>query len=263
MHVNDQGATVKRFFRHPVRAIREPFGTAGLVVAITALILATTGAAVAASGLNGKQKKEVEKIAKQFAGKQGAAGAPGATGAPGSVGAAGGKGEKGDAGTNGTNGSAGSPGTPGKEGSPWPAGGTLPSGKTETGTWAISATDPAQASTVSPYASISFPIPLPQAGEPESAFAFNQEKTEAEDFGTSGCSGTVEEPTAPPGKLCVYTQFELGENVGALIYEVISPFKAYGVSGAIMKGPGLHPTEIEPFQSASLEAFGTWAVTAP
>ena len=61
--------------RHPIRAIREPFGTAGLIVACVALVLALTGAAFAAAGLTGKQKKEVEKIAKKYAGKPGAAGA--------------------------------------------------------------------------------------------------------------------------------------------------------------------------------------------
>jgi hypothetical protein len=88
--------------RHPIRAIREPFGTAGLIVACVALVLATTGAAFAAKGaLTGKQKKEVEKIAKKFAGKPGEAGAPGAPGAPGKDGVNGANGKDGVNGTNG------------------------------------------------------------------------------------------------------------------------------------------------------------------
>jgi hypothetical protein len=151
--------------RHPIRSITEPYGKAGLLVAILALVLATTGAAFAAAGLNSKQKKEVTKIAKKYAGKNGA---PGATGPAGTNG------------TNGTNGKDGAPGAPGvggksvvvgsasgaecpestpaggatvevegepstqeaicngKEGSPWTDGGTLPPGATETGVFADS-----------------------------------------------------------------------------------------------------------------------------
>ena len=47
--------------RHPIRAAREPFGKAGLIVAIVALVAAIGGTALAASGLNSKQKKEVDK----------------------------------------------------------------------------------------------------------------------------------------------------------------------------------------------------------
>lgn len=90
--------------RHPLRAIREPFGTAGLIVACVALILALTGAAFAAAGLTGKQKKEVEKIAKKFAGKPGAPGAAGPAGAAGPQGPAGAAGAKGATGATGTNG---------------------------------------------------------------------------------------------------------------------------------------------------------------
>lgn len=84
--------------RHPIRAIREPFGTAGLVVACVALIAALGGTAFAAAKLNSTQKKEVEKIAKKYAGKPGATGAAGANG------------------TNGTNGAPGAAGAAGKNG---------------------------------------------------------------------------------------------------------------------------------------------------
>ena len=100
--------------RHPVRAIREPFGTAGLVVACVALVLALTGAAFAAGALTGKQKKEVEKIAKKYAGKPGAAGAQGPAGPQGPAGAAGKDGAQGEKGAKGDNGSPGSPGKDGK-----------------------------------------------------------------------------------------------------------------------------------------------------
>lgn len=99
--------------------LREPFGKAGLIVAVVALIAALGGGAYAASGaLSGKQKKEVTKIAqtqaKKFAGKQGPEGKQGATGPGGSTGSKGDAGAKGDAGTPGTPGTAGGPGASGK-----------------------------------------------------------------------------------------------------------------------------------------------------
>ena len=63
-------------------------GTAGLLVAIVALVFAMVGGAYAAKGaLTGKQKKEVEKIAKKYAGKPGAQGPQGAAGLVGPKGA--------------------------------------------------------------------------------------------------------------------------------------------------------------------------------
>ena len=76
-------------FKLPIRANREPFGKAGLTVAIVALVFAMIGGAYAAGTLTGKQKKEVEKIAKKFAGKNGSAGLQGSSGKDGSPGAAG------------------------------------------------------------------------------------------------------------------------------------------------------------------------------
>lgn len=88
--------------RHPIRAIREPFGTAGVIIACVALVAALSGSALAAQGaLTGKQKKEVEKIAKKYAGKSGPAGPAGLPG---------GKGDVGAVGSNGTNGGNGSDG---------------------------------------------------------------------------------------------------------------------------------------------------------
>jgi hypothetical protein len=77
---------------------KEPFGKAGLTVAICALVLALVGGAYAAGGLTKSQEKQVTKIAKKYAGK------PGAPGATGAAGAAGKEGPQGKAGNNGTNG---------------------------------------------------------------------------------------------------------------------------------------------------------------
>jgi hypothetical protein len=167
---------MKSRLRHPIRAIREPFGKAGLTVAILALVFAMVGGAYAAKGaLTGKQKKEVEKIAKTEAkkfvitstsqikpsvlessgpkatasakgkqgkqGKQGKTGKTGPQGPAGATGPAGPQGAKGDTGANGKDGANGTNGKEGLEGKAGKNGTTgftemLPSGKTETGTWA-------------------------------------------------------------------------------------------------------------------------------
>jgi hypothetical protein len=108
--------------RHPVRAIREPFGTAGLVVACVALIAALGGTALAAAKLTSTQKKEVAKIAKKFAGKPGKPGAPGAqgpvgpAGKDGANGAPGSQGPQGATGVGGATGKTGATGATGSEG---------------------------------------------------------------------------------------------------------------------------------------------------
>jgi Collagen triple helix repeat (20 copies) len=99
--------------RHPIRSITEPFGKAGLTVAILALVLAMVGGAFAAGGLTKPQEKQVKKIAKKYAGKPGAPGTNGTNGtngtagAPGKEGPQGKEGPEGKAGTNGTNGTNG------------------------------------------------------------------------------------------------------------------------------------------------------------
>jgi Collagen triple helix repeat (20 copies) len=154
--------------RHPIRSITEPFGKAGLTVAILALVMAMVGGAWAAAGLNSKQKKEVTKIAKKFAGKPGAPGATGPAGTNGTNGAPGPKGETGAPGApgapgkdgkpgeEGPEGAPGSPGPKGDPGNPWTAAGTLPSGSTETGTWGVNYVTGFNLQQVP----ISFPIPL-------------------------------------------------------------------------------------------------------
>jgi hypothetical protein len=85
--------------RHPIRAIREPFGTAGLIVAVLALVLALGGGAFAAtSALTGKQKREVVPIVKRYAGTHGSQGPAGPAGAKGDAGPTGQRGERGEVG---------------------------------------------------------------------------------------------------------------------------------------------------------------------
>lgn len=218
--------------------LREPFGKAGLIVAIVALIAALGGGAYAASGaLTGKQKKEVEKIAKKYAGKPGANGANGAPGAPGANG------------TNGTNGAPGGAGEPGKsveeipisagpgelacheqggaeyllqgategteicngkEGSPWALGG-LPEGATETGVWTFHASEASAEEGTRVFVPISFSVPLSQ----KITGAANVHFVGPNGDGTI-CKGKVTEPTAPNGMLCVYRNEVSGANFVAV-----------------------------------------------
>jgi hypothetical protein len=264
--------------KHPVRSITEPFGKAGLTVAICALVLAMVGGAWAAAGLNSKQKKEVTKIAKKYAGKPGAAGAAGPTGpaAPaGPKGDTGAKGETGSAGGTGPagksvlteaaggecpeggtkfkvegavtsshvcNGEEGEPGPTGPNGSPWTAGGTLPPNQTEEGSWSLIVGHKTKISAVVelslPRTAVSFGIPL--ASSPTAVY-LKVGETEP-----TNCPGTVEEPQAALGFLCVYAEFETG-GVPALS---ANP-KTYG---ALINGVGGEEGGI---------AGGSWAVTAP
>jgi len=246
-------------------SLRDRFGTAGLVVAVMALVIALVGTAYAASKLNSKQKKEVEKIAKKYAGKPGAPGTPGAQGAKGDTGAPGSNGSNGKSVVVGTAtagecptsnppGGAtveveGSPATKkkicnGKEGSPWTDGGVLPSGATETGAWSLIT----QASDFGTAAipAISFTIPL--AADIEfSNTHINQPETE-------DCPGTAEEPLAKEGHLCIY----VGANFGVTLVNALNPEQlsvgGAGNTGALILAEGA---------AAGKVAWGTWAVTAP
>jgi Collagen triple helix repeat (20 copies) len=234
--------------------VHQKLGTAGFVISIVALVVALGGGAYAASGgLSGKQKKEVEKIAKSVSksGKTGATGPAGPAGAVGAKGDAGAKGDTGPAGaagangTNGTNGTNGKAGTNGKDGETGFTE-TLPSGKTETGVFALALSDLPAAS--GPVIPISFSIPLTEAGE---AIYVNQSETEN---GTNPtCKGTVEHPTAPAGTLCVYAAEE-----GAL-----TPEFRFNLTEAEYEPTGTVMRYFNPTAGGSVNTSGSYAVTAP
>jgi hypothetical protein len=256
---------VKRL-RHPIRSITEPFGKAGLIVAIVALVAAIGGTAFAASGLNSKQKKEVTSIAKKYAGKPGAPGEKGANGT---------NGTNGKDGTNGTNGTSAETiafagnehgcaegGLEVKSGGPTKyvcngVKGTtgftekLPAGKTETGTWALGTPNDEGAGLV--VFPISFNVPLPAAiGESEVIVVG------ASGNGTS-CSGTATQPKAEEGDLCIYTATSKHiKELGALPVGELPPsfggHNGASVNGAIIDGV------VEEEHSGN--AVGSWAVTA-
>jgi hypothetical protein len=263
--------------------LKEPFGKAGLTVAILALVLAMVGGAYAAGKLTGPQKKEVEKIAKKFAGK------PGATGTAGSPGATG---KNGTTGTNGTNGTPGesvtsktiagpagcvnggsefkvgsNPATFACNGKNGTTGFTevLPSGKTEKGTWAVSGNPTGLGFFHGLLTPISFVIPLATGPEP---IVVGVEEIQPAVFAPEptppGCLGNVEEPGAEKGKLCIFIQPEApvtrAENLNATIPIVVYD-PSTGNGGAA--GPaGATLTVNAEEESEPITASGTWAVTA-
>jgi hypothetical protein len=254
------------------RRLKEPFGKAGLTVAVLALVMALVGGAYAAGGLTKSQEKQVTKIAKKYAGKPGANGANGTNGT------------NGKDGTNGTN---GSPGTNGKSvtlaaatGCGEPGGTkltvgaeseevcngqtgfteTLPAGKTEEGSWAMSVqphTGPFPFTFAN--AAISFVIPLAVAPEAHYIKPNGMEliekapsgSEEVEEVTPTECGSGIgpgvnaENPQAAPGNLCVYAATEIA--LPELLKLASHPFGAV-LSGAIGATGGT--------------GTGSWAVTA-
>jgi hypothetical protein len=264
-------------------SLRRRFGVPGVIAVIALVAALVTGGAYAASGgFTSKQKKEIEKIAKKVAGKPGAPGAPGANGTNGAAGA------KGETGTNGTNGKsvtvttinsggskcegragaevkqegAGS-GTAVCEGSPWTVGGTLPSKKSETGTWNISQLN-IPVTTIERLGAVSFPIPL---AAPVKAVYINAAETasEAEPEGCRWKEHATNPNSRPeatlPGILCVFTQLEVLEHASFFLLQ--SPGKGEaGKAGPTGVYLG-YEVEGEPATPAVVDEDGVWAVTAP
>jgi hypothetical protein len=157
----------------------------------------------------------------------------------------------------------GEEGNPGAPGSPWTAGGTLPSGSTETGTWGayIELAGKETAHALSP---ISFTIPLKEKiSEWYYVTTVEQEKgeqpaqCEGEPKKGEKVKGTLEDPQAAKGNLCLYqgetrepavtTQLKIGTVIipatsGALVYVQYRGTEASTETAVLA---------------------GSWAVTAP
>jgi Collagen triple helix repeat (20 copies) len=206
-----------------------------------------TASAKAKQGKQGKPGKTGPTGPAGAAGKDGSNGANGAAGEKGAQGIQGnpGVGTKGDTGEPGhgvvSTPSAGGPGeacegsggasyeieesgveTPicnGEEGSPWTAGGTLPPGATETGSWGFTGT---AADTNGILVPVSFPIQMPKnISDGHVYFEESGEEVEIEpgvfEFIESPfekyCHGTASVPVAEAGEMCIYTA-EGGGNSG-------------------------------------------------
>jgi collagen triple helix repeat protein len=266
-------------------------------VAMTlALVFAMSGGAYAAKKYLITSTKQISpKVLKQLQGKagpagpQGPMGPQGAVGANGKDGAAGKNGAPGEKGTNGTSVTSvekaagvlgpckeggseftsasgktyacnGKEGKAGKEGEPWTAGGTLPSGAQETGTWALNKL-PATLGLGALKIPISFPIPLQKAlGETEVHVIPSEAGQPGEPAVPTGCvltrNATAEtiEVEAEPGNLCVYIQYEEEINNMLIVNPEHNGELGAGRDGAILSAA-----------SAAAGAFGDgfWAVRAP
>lgn len=198
---------------------RNRFGIPG-VIAVIALVFAMLGGAYAASDNAGTGA--VASKAKQ--GKQGKPGKPGATGPTGPAGPAGPAGPKGDAGAKGE---TGSNGQDGEDGSPWTAGGTLPPGATQTGTWGGDFN--AGSLLIAP---ISFSIPLAAeiAESHVKVMAIGvAAKPECENAAHAGVASPAN-PEAQPGYLCVYTAVDTTTSGGAPLGQAPFVLKGIGAS---------------------------------
>jgi hypothetical protein len=239
------------------------------VVATLALFFAMSGGALAAGHYLISSTKQISpKVLKALQGKAGASGAQGLAGAAGPQGPAGSAGAKGEPGAAGKEGPAGESVTSAalgkgeggcaEGGSKFTVGGKettacngtmgfterLPKGKTETGVWDFSVP---MAETGAAFAPISFSIPL---GE-----ELNEHQVEFVEEGqtTKECPGTLAQPKAEPGTLCVYG-FAIGATSDQIVKGADVFVKGASVTGAFVDFI-LNPGE------ELKEGFGTWAVT--
>lgn len=157
---------------------------------------------------------------------------------------------------NGVKGDKGDKGDQGVAGEPWTPESQLPPGATETGTWAFSASD----AETEIWVPISFTVPLPEELEEEHVHY----QTDP-DF-TTKCPlpGSVTEPHAPAGELCVYTSTVTsgvsGQPVNATFQSITQV--AFVFPGASPSGAVLH-FEFTGAAGTLAHGSGSWAVTAP
>ncbi len=235
-----------------IQAIRRHVN-ATTVIAVFALVFAMSGGAYAAKKFLITSKAQISpKVLKSL---KGAAGAKGANGAAGPQGPAGPAGAVGPAGAPGAQGAAGAKGEDGKEGKEGKQGvpgttgftETLPSGKTETGTWgAVQENE-----NIGAIVPISFTIPLAEGLDEEHVHLQSANEANFEEV----CPGSAETPKATKGNFCVYSGLEQELNATS----IRTPFSlgeiGTGTSGAILL---LNSNTAE-----SSKAVGSWAVTAP
>lgn len=216
--------------------IHQKLGTAGLIIAVVALVAALAGSAVAAvDRLSRQEKKEVKKIAKKFAGKPGA---PGAAGPAGPQGAPGPQGPQGAPGPGGPIGVPGEPGPKGPPGLPGPTETKLPPEKTLKGLWDFQGEGSGEV-----LLTISFPLRVVERTPDPNWIGVGKPSTTA-------CPGTVADPKAAPGELCIYA-----DNLSAASASFFNPLEGFD------KSAGWRGTFTIDEAKAAF-GYGSWAVTA-
>jgi hypothetical protein len=267
-------------------------------VALTlVLVFAMSGGAFAATKFLITSTKQISpKVLKSLQGKAGKTGATGAQGPAGPAGATGPQGPAGPGGPAGAQGANGGDGVSvtsaevakssstcskqggseftsangkttacngkeGKEGSPWTAGGTLPSGKTETGVWAFGPFKESGGASLIPVTSFSIPLATPLDENHVHFINTNGMEIDLEqnEVAPTQCGSGIgpevnaSNPQAKPGNLCIYAT-EL-KNATSSDLGFISPGTEPGAgrSGAV---------ENFVFTAGNQSGFGAWAVTA-
>ncbi|MCB0875615.1 MAG: hypothetical protein R2718_03215 [Solirubrobacterales bacterium] len=213
-----------------------------MIVAIVALVVAGVGTAVAANLItsseikNGTIKKQdlSAKLKRALKGKSGPQGPPGE------------KGDKGD---------------PGEQGPPGPSGlsgGTIPSGTTVTGAWGGRYTAALAGTQTNSYLlTYSFPLPAP-VRLTDAQVQFGAGTAGPVGDADPACTGSVASPTAPAGKVCIYSQDNARDN------STLTGFKlsaAQANTDADAYGFTVRMVNIS--TPGTMRAEGTWAYTAP
>jgi hypothetical protein len=226
-------------------------------IATLALVFAMTGGAYAANKYLITSTKQISpKVLKSLKGKNGTNGANGAPGAAGPAGpggpqgpggAAGAKGETGAPGAKGEN---GAPGATGATGSPWTAGGKLPKGASETGQFLVVGAGKEKTPEGS---SVSFNVPLAAALDAAHVHFIAKGAPLP-----AGCSGTLENPGAASGNLCVFAHFVFNLILGTGGSGEPITDASTSAGGAGTTGAGL---TFEVKAEGEFLATGTWAVT--
>lgn len=270
--------------------LREPFGTAGLIVAVVALIAALGGGAYAAT--TGTGAKATASKAKTKKGPRGPKGAAGPAGPAGPVGPAGPAGPAGAKGANGSNGEAGAKGATGPTG-PVGVGATGPTGPAGTGTTgATGATGPTgevvfggptgptgETGPTGPGGGETIFPTLPSGKTETGEWAFGEMQVEEGQFilvplsfpipstgiepshivyvpnlGVNpNCTGNSAHPTAASGYLCIYAS--------SLVADIEEPPVEVHVTASGVNPGGY--MEFETSAEGRAYGLGSFAVTAP
>jgi hypothetical protein len=160
---------------------------------------------------------------------------------------------------------------------------TLASKYMETGTWSVNESAPTGAPQVQVIVPISFQVRLKKGSEVKKATYKNQ--LQSEQTTTPPCLGTVNEPSAEPGNLCVYSGAPLGgleaQQANMAFFQFVEPsgvpFTTSAKVGVLGEGVEFRSTENEPAfkeeapaagesgygvitHSAYMSTLGSWAV---
>jgi Collagen triple helix repeat (20 copies) len=197
------------------------------VAATAALFFAVTGGALAANHYLIESTSQISpKVVKKLRGHNGKTGKTGSTG---------------KTGTTGPTGATGATGAKGETGPAGPLVTTLPSGRTLRGSYAITA------SASGTTARVGVPFEFTLSAKP------TVHRIAAGEAATTECPGSVTDPEAQPGNLCVYEK----TLSNAKEVEIFDP--TTGTAGSSQFGwyARLNATAAEGL------SYGTWAVTAP